>query len=317
MLEVTLAFLSNYRKGFLINMRVLIVGAGGFGKHHVVSLSQHEYELHIVDPSESARSELASNLNPRCRLYNSLDEIEQGSDFQFCIIATGASIRAQLFSHVRERFSVDKYLLEKVLFNSLEDYKVLNSACNSDIFVNYPRRAYPFYTKLKVALKKYDNLELLIEGGNNNILCNALHYIDLFEFITESKITRFTSCLYAFRESKRKGYVEASGVVKGQNSKGFITINNNLQKEKNRFTIKSNGKTLIEYIERDGVSYDGIDLCWEDDIVVQQSKLTNQLFSVELNCCPKMVDVIETNKSFIEMLLENDYFKGMKKVPIT
>ena len=298
-------------------MKVLIIGAGGFGKHHSLSLSQHDNVLAVVDPSLEARTAVDKLLNRKSRSYSNLEDVDSTLPFDFCIIATSANIRVEQLLEVKRRFLVRKYLLEKVIVNSIDDCEKLQALNVNDLYVNYARRCYPFYQYLKNMLVHIEALNIYVEGGDNALLCNAMHYIDLFEFITRSKIKSFNTCVYGLKDAKRKGYVDAKGVIRAKSECGSVVINNNSGNAKNVITIMSEANVLLQYVERDGILLDNIGLQWTSEIVVDQSALTQTLLVQNLEQCAPLAEVLSTNKMFIEALLEEECFNNMSRVPIT
>ncbi|QDG37704.1 hypothetical protein FJN14_04230 [Alteromonas mediterranea] len=298
-------------------MKVLIIGAGGFGKYHSLSLSQHDNELIVVDPSLEARSTVNKLLNRKSKSYSNLAAVDSAIPFDFCIIATSANIRVEQLLAVKRKFLVRKYLLEKVIINSIGDSEKLQTLDMKNIYVNYARRCYPFYQYLKNALNHIEALDIYIEGGDNALLCNAMHYIDLYEYITSSNITSVNTCLYGFKNAKRKGYVDAKGVIRAKSRIGSVVINNDGDSTKNVITIMSEENVLLQYLERDGILLDNIGLQWTTNIVVDQSALTQTQLAKNLEECAQLAEALPTNKMFIEALLEEEYFKKLSRVPIT
>ena len=109
-------------------------------------------------------------------------------------------------------------LLEKVLFQSIEDYveakKIIESQ-NIKVWVNCPRRMFEFYALLKLKVNKKNPIIMEVKGGNWGLACNSIHFIDIFSFLTDSKVVKVFSDQLEKKiyPSKRKGYIEFFGVL--------------------------------------------------------------------------------------------------------
>ena len=151
-------------------MNLLLVGAGQIGSRHLQScLNFHEkLEIYGVDSSEeslaiskSRASEIDSLIKHEVYYMTELDSINE-LNFDFLIIATGAGPRLSILNKVLEKFTIKNAILEKILFQKLDDYisasrMISKNKVNS--FVNCPLRVYPFFKKIK---EKYITKESIV-----------------------------------------------------------------------------------------------------------------------------------------------------------
>ena len=215
-----------------------LIGAGRLGSRHLqgVLKSALEFELFVVDPNEKSlhTAQVCAN------------EVEHSKKVQYClsmnelpevldlvIVATGADVRLAVVQQLLSLVKVKNLVLEKVLFQKLDDYKVaqrLFETNNINVWVNHARRYYEPYQRLKKAAFCDHNTRIGIYGQNWGLGCNALHFLDLIEFIANEEIQSLdlNQLDKTVRESKRDKFVEFSGVITGVTTGGV------------RFSISSN-----------------------------------------------------------------------------
>lgn len=202
--------------------KIAVIGIGGIGLRHLQSCANlpfDEYEIYGVDINSEVIKKAQTLLKSDHILYvQSLNFLP--IDIDVVIVATQANVRATIVQELIASKSVETLILEKVLFQKIEDYekiKLLINANNISCFVNCPRRIWPAYVELKRILEEQNIASININGTNWDLGCNAIHYIDLIGFLAESdsyQITDhdFTDCL---EESKRAGSFFINGELKG------------------------------------------------------------------------------------------------------
>jgi hypothetical protein len=141
------------------------------------------------------------------------------------LIATSSDVRADMIHKIIGQNKVRNLLLEKVLFQKEEDYfeiQELLKTENIPAWVNFYRRGTKFFTDLKNQMNLSEKIEISVRGSLWGIGCLGTHFIDLLYFLSDC-------CDFEFRESlldknildsKRKGFKEFTGVLKGENSRG-------------------------------------------------------------------------------------------------
>jgi hypothetical protein len=118
-----------------------------------------------------------------------------------------------------------------VLFQNLDEYEeasVLLENLGVEAWVNCPRRMFDGYGALKLQLDLKQPIEMHVKGGEWGLACNAIHYIDIFAFLTSSRIQsvdveNLESTTYP---SKRPGYVEFFGSMSVQFENGHKLVLN-------------------------------------------------------------------------------------------
>jgi len=210
---------------------IVILGAGNIGSRHLQGLSdlKSSADIHIIDPQEKSRSLSKKRWNAvDCDIHNisyhksiksvDVDGVSVG------IIATPASVRKHVFEDFISHCNVESVIFEKFLFQSEEDYfEVQTLLENNDIdaWVNCLRRDYDLYQDIKKSLSG-ERIEMSVTGTQWGMGCNAIHYADLFGWLTESKKLHWDNHLLEQRllEAKRDGFVEFVGSLIANDTDG-------------------------------------------------------------------------------------------------
>jgi len=219
--------------------RIALIGTGQLGSRHLQGIAKLEepFEIWLVDPDKEALStaisrfeEIRSLNNYRGKILTAESSRQLHGNFNLAIFACNSFQRKQAIISFFENSNSSHLLLEKFLFPSLEDYDYINPLLNSKetkVWVNTPRRMYNSYRQLKEKITQTDNIQMTVFAGNLGLASNAIHYIDLFSFLTgltdfEIKTDLLQKEIF---ESKRKGYIEFYGTitVTGQGNQLSIT----------------------------------------------------------------------------------------------
>ncbi|WP_313026061.1 Gfo/Idh/MocA family oxidoreductase [Pseudomonas lopnurensis] len=209
---------------------VAVVGAGNLGRRHLQSLSlcKEEFLVYVVDPS-SEMIELAiaatanwGKLAERVSYHKNISEIPENIDI--AIVATTAKHRLAIFSDLINK-NTKKIILEKVAFNSIDDIKAALSLYDSwggQAWVNCPRRDYKVYKEIKSMIES-PLIAFKVQGNGYGLACNGIHFIDLAAFLLECDSYIINSLdVTEVLHSKRGGFIEFCGVLKGEFSSGCI-----------------------------------------------------------------------------------------------
>lgn len=211
---------------------ILIIGAGQIGSRHLQALAllKEPCYFYLVDPNETnlltARQRFESVAGydrHQTSLCSSIQKLSSDK-FDLAIIATTADNRAQVIQSLLQTNEVAYLILEKVLFQALNDYASIEDLLqkyNTQAFVNCPRRMYDFYKEVKTSITPGTPVQMEIIGNNWGLACNGIHFIDLFNFLTGEEIFRWQNNLQnEIIKSKRSGYIEIAGNITGYSSRG-------------------------------------------------------------------------------------------------
>jgi hypothetical protein len=174
----------------------------------------------VVDPDKESLSLSRRRWNAvNCDRHNvsyheSLDSIDE-CDISVGIIATPASVRRNVFETLIQYFDVESIIFEKFLFQCEKSYFDVQKSLeknNIDAWVNCPRRHYDLYQNIKKSLSS-EKIEMSVSGTRWGLGCNAIHYADLFGWLTGSRRLYWNNSRLEpqLLEAKRDGFVEFAG----------------------------------------------------------------------------------------------------------
>jgi len=220
-----------------ITFNIAVIGAGQLGSRHLQGILKSKLSLNVfvVDPFQGSldtakvrAGEIAHHHN--ITFHSTIDVLPEQLDF--VLIASNADKRSEITKSLLENKKVTNLVLEKVLFQKLEDYQYIENILEKyqvKTWVNHPRRSQLFYKELRQLLKDEKKLEFSFFGGNWGLACNGLHMLDIISYLTDSPIQNISTQHLDSKilESKRAGNIEITGTLMG-------TTENN-----NRFSITS------------------------------------------------------------------------------
>ena len=206
---------------------IVIIGVGALGKRHLQSIVQSKIDLDIYcyDINEHALDgfEWENTYNNKIiTMVNSFEELPKIVDF--ALFAMTAKGRREMFDQLIAHCTVKNILFEKVLFQKIEDYEHVGGKLrelNINAWVNCARRQWDSYQELKKELEAAREMRVIISGGEWGLACNAIHQIDLIEFLSGSSETKVDSMalLPIITDSKRAGFKEVYGTISGHSGK--------------------------------------------------------------------------------------------------
>lgn len=224
---------------------ILIIGLGNIGSRHFESILEIKNKTKIIlcELDDKKLNRLKKNLkkinknNHEILFKNKLIDFETKVDV--AILATSTFKKKDIIKRLIQTNAVDNLIIEKVAFDNIKDYlEILNITNENKIktFVNFPRREMECYKIFKKLIKNKSNLNMHVHGSNWGLSSNSLHFMDLFNYITDEKLKLINSDFdKKVFKSKRKGYMEFQGKLI------FKTNNNNhLLIEDNKSISKQN-----------------------------------------------------------------------------
>ncbi|MCK9403272.1 MAG: Gfo/Idh/MocA family oxidoreductase [Chitinophagaceae bacterium] len=310
----------------------LIIGAGQLGSRHLQGVLKCKVKqtVYVLDSSELSLA--------NCKLRES--EVEHDHDVVFTndwgfipheinivIISTSSNVRYPVLKQLLAHASVENIILEKVLFQSLNEYEYVNElvSINSpcQFWVNHPRRESSFYNNLKSRINGLTSIDsVFVFGEDWGLGCNSLHFIDTISFLINSDLSMMEANLVdrGILNSKRAGYVEFTGSVNGKFKNGtFINLISTRQEKGIPNTFKKiyiNISTGFENIViRESVNSCAFFCSKEEDNSVEivpfnlkfqnelTADLTTSLFSTNYCGLPKYAEAYTNHKLFVGALL--------------
>lgn len=251
--------------------QVLIVGVGQIGSRHLQGVLRNTTPMciYVIDPSDDslqvAKSRSAEVTHEHeLHFQNNWNELP--ATFDLAIIATSANVREKVITQLLGSFTVRQLILEKVLFQDINAYQRVHellSAHKVTTWVNHPRRMFTSYQKIKGMIDTTSNHTYHIAGANWGLGCNGLHFIDLIVYLSGSRVKSIETDWVDknISESKRNGYIEFTGTIKGVLENGSVfsitsfdaapgPITLHIASPAARFTIQEGGTPQVYYYER-------------------------------------------------------------------
>lgn len=206
-----------------------IIGSGQLGSRHLQSLAATESKIWVYDPFEgslvTAKNRL-SEINQKAEVVFSSSFDSAPKEIDLAVIATNSNVRLDCIKNLVSRSAVKNLILEKVLFDKLNDYieaKKLLEKHGINSWVNCPRRTWEIYQQIK-KLKKIDSpISISIHAGEFGLTSNAIHFLDLLGFMVPNELIKSIN-LDAIDpdivDSKRLDFKEMTGTIRADFSSG-------------------------------------------------------------------------------------------------
>ncbi len=325
----------------------LVCGAGQLGSRHLQGLLKSKIDqiIYVFDVSENSlfnakERSLEIDHNHQLVFTNKWHEIPSAIDL--VIISTSSKGRFEIIKKLFFGFQIKDVLMEKVLFQSIREYKLVQELNfknpEINLWVNHPRRISDFYRFLKNRIS--DNMDLIksvnVAGTDWGLACNSLHFIDLISFLTGNEIQDFSNHFLdqSISKSKRQGYIEFHGTLTGSFSNNvFISLtssknlNNNLDRRISIF-IETNQENILicEGANCTAIFQNKYDL--KEEIIMfdlkLQSELTteivDEIFNNKTCFLPEFKEADNNHRKLVSTLLKHlNKIQGSKyiKLPIT
>ena len=238
---------------------IVVIGLGALGKRHLSSILNTKLSLDVfcydVNPNVLDGFEWEDIYhNKSLKIVDAFEKLPDSIDFAlFSMVSKG---RREAFDALVEKKKVKNILFEKVLFQKIDDYVHVGKRIEEleiKAWVNCARRQMDSYQKLKEELSMAKEMRIVISGGEWGLACNAIHEIDLVEFLSGSNDTVINKIdlLPIVVDSKRSGYKEVYGTIEGKSGRcSFFSIN--CMKDTNVPDIMTISTDIGQYIVYEG-----------------------------------------------------------------
>lgn len=202
---------------------VAIIGVGMLGKRHLSSLLESELSMDIycLDINKDALDGFTWTdpfQNKRLTMVSYVTDFPQQIDL--AIFAMSSYKRREMFDELVGHVEVHNIIFEKVLFQKIEDYAHVGNVLrekNIQAWVNCARRQMSSYQKLCAEMDEASYIEIHVSGGEWGMACNAIHFLDMIQYLAHSKDTIISDLKLRSEivDSKRMGYKEVYGRISG------------------------------------------------------------------------------------------------------
>lgn len=251
---------------------ILLAGAGNIGSRHLqgATKSHNDLDIWVYDLSEDALKvskerfeQMPENGQKTTHYVTSLDSVP--SNIDVAIVASGSKPRASIVKSILSVKDVKYMVLEKFLFGKVSEYDEIGKLLKTKgvkAWVNCPYRMFEGYNQLKKILD-YNNplVATFGKGGNWGLCCNAIHYIDIFLYLSNSEdyISDLSQLEHQVIDSKRPGYVELIGDYTIRTPKGDeLTLQTSLEGDFEPVIHIKNGNHIISVDEgNNNIDIDG------------------------------------------------------------
>lgn len=213
---------------------ITLVGCGNVGSRHLQAIAKLPYELEVeivepsIDAQKLAKSRLEEiqqyNLNKSYFWHDSLEKLEKKSDL--AIVATTSVGRVELIKQLLN-LGFNRFLVEKVVCQSDREYEDLLSEFkkhDAKGWVNTNLRCFSSWQKIKNYFQDSKIIHLSVIASNASALgTNAIHYIDLFSFLTNNYHVKLNGEFLLnklFPNKHGEHFKEFAGTVVGRTEEG-------------------------------------------------------------------------------------------------
>lgn len=187
-------------------------------------------EIAVVEPNEDLHPRVRgfiAEVEARCGHNFSLHKklVTTPQEFDLSIIATNADARRKVFDDLSNHARSRVIIFEKVLFQTHKDIQEVGeslSRSGTRGFVNCGRRGFPGYQQLRTRWSGSGPLNLFVEGNDFGVASNAVHFLDLAEYLNDSVLVEVDSSHLeaGYVPSKRNGQIEVFGTIAARLSNG-------------------------------------------------------------------------------------------------
>ncbi len=209
---------------------IWLIGCGNIGFRHLQALlaMPEPAEILVVEPALALHDRIAAEIaghpsgGHRARLETALPRSGRAD---LAIVATAAPPRAAIVRELTRNAPPRAVILEKILAQTdagLEAMAGDLAAAGSPAHVNCPRRYFPGYQALRDRLAQDRPLSVVASGGQFGLGSNAVHFLDLLEFLNDSPLTEVGAegLDAGSKASKRSGFREIYGTLSARLANG-------------------------------------------------------------------------------------------------
>ncbi|EOI2961404.1 TPA: hypothetical protein SFY16_000692 [Campylobacter jejuni] len=306
-------------------IKILLIGCGQLGSRYVQGFFNSKYQIviQILEPNELSRINLMKILNNTAldnKEYFFINSIDEAYDIlDLVVISTSSHVRYLIFEELIKKRQVKKVILEKILFQKKEEYYQafdLIHKNNIQCWVNHTRRMFPFYEKIRTYLSNSSNISFCVSGGNWGMGCNALHFLDCIQFLSQKKIQYidFSNIEKVLYPSKRDGFYEINGVLSGISDGVYFSLISRKTFSPHIFYIDSDDISIIVDEGKNSYYIKEKKSNWNEFIFIQekicyyQSELSSILLDDIVNdICrlPLYKESMELHLKFIEPFIRH------------
>jgi hypothetical protein len=192
--------------------KVVIVGFGSIGFRYFEAINKiklSNIKLFIIDKKIKFLLKKHNLEKWTINTSNNFKSIPKKIDL--CIVSTTCKNRHILLKKLVEKSNLKNLILEKPLTQSPTELLKLNRILKNmkNVWVNTDRRSLDIYKFVGSRLNIKSKIIMKVEGNSWGICCNSLHFIDLFNFLSNQLLSTIDEkSILSWFPSKREGFQE-------------------------------------------------------------------------------------------------------------
>jgi hypothetical protein len=311
--------------------RIVLIGFGSIGYRYFQAIDKIDLDkiIFIVDKNKSAFEKINSSFKSKIKTLPNLEGIPKKIDL--VIISTTCTNRVKLFTELNRQTTYKSLIVEKPLTQSPLELKKLDLILKNkqNCWVNTDRRSLKIYREIKKKLNLKKKIQMTVSGESWGICCNAPHFLDLFNYMSNNEITSIEEIKKTkWIKSKRNGFFELdNGKLKIDYGQHELLLESKISSNKIKKNFINvwiiNGRNKFRIVEKT----DGFDFLYKskkkffknDFTSVKMKKIVKNILLKESSNLPEYSKSSIIYKPMIKFLLEKwkKYKKNSIKVPIT
>ena len=197
---------------------ILIYGAGNIAIRHVQSIIYENSisKIYIFDKKQSALTKMSDffnkDKNSSKLIFCNKQKIIKKKKFFLAFLCTYAFNRIRLIKKIKRLCDIKYFIVEKILESNISNFEKI--AFNTkNIFVNMPLRTISPFRIIKSNLNS-KKINATLTGGNWNMICNSLHYINYISYAINSSVQNILiKKLEKPYELVRKNFIDFNGKI--------------------------------------------------------------------------------------------------------
>ncbi len=226
---------------------IAIIGLGKMGMSHLNSFlnDKNRYNLFLYDKNLVKINKI-KKLKIKNKKVIANVKLPKYERFEFVVVSTKSKERYDVINHILKFNNVRFILLEKFLFNKLNEFKNFENRYKkklNKIYVNIWSRYFLNLINLKIGKESF---VIKVELPERKILTNLIHLYEIFKILGKSKIKIDLSFFKLFK--LKNGYHDGTGKIILKNDLGS-TMEIFSKKKENNFYIEFKSKKLDERID--------------------------------------------------------------------
>ena len=205
----------------MVSKKAFVSGMGRMGRRHLAALIESGFKVTVKDISKEIVQE--------CRKeYGERIDTDIANGYDLAIFSETANARVESIRSFLNQSNARYALLEKPVSDTKEGvYEVLRyiEESDCDFHVNFARRSWPFYKRLKNVVRDEKKLlRLDVIGGAFGLACNGIHYIDLANMLFGKPVDMSSEITGTISSARGPTFIDYGGRISVRYERGLANI---------------------------------------------------------------------------------------------